>query len=65
MGLSGKQVAEIAVAVAIAVAVLAGVADWRHRKRRNLDRVAWLDWRGVQLFALAAALVALSFAMNI
>ena len=65
MDLPGKQIAEIAAGVAIAVAVLAGVGDWRHRRRADLDRVGWVDWRSLQLFALAAALVALSFAMNI
>ena len=64
MDLSGKQIAEVAVALALGVALLAGVADWRHRRRDDLDRVAWVDWRSVQVFALIGAIVALSVVMN-
>lgn len=63
--MSGKEITEAAVALALAVALLAGVADWRHRKRDDLDRVAWLDWRSVQVFALIGAIVAFSLAMNL
>ena len=42
-------------AIAIVGAVLAGVADWRRTRRDDLDRVGWLDWRSVQMFALIAA----------
>jgi amino acid transporter len=63
--LSGKEFAEVAVALALAVALLAGIADWRHRRRDDLDRVAWFDWRSVQVFALIAAIVAFSLAMNL
>ena len=65
MNFSGKAVAEGAVALALVVALLAGVADWRHRKRDDLDRVGLLDWRSVQFFALIAAVVAFSFAANL
>jgi len=52
LGFSSKQIAE-AVAVALALtALVAGVIDWRHRKRDNLDRVSLLDWRNIQVFAL-------------
>jgi amino acid transporter len=63
--LSGKELAEAGVALALVVALLAGIADWRHRKRDDLDRVAWLDWRSVQVFALIGAIVAFSLAMNL
>jgi amino acid transporter len=63
--LSGKEFAEVAVALTLAVALLAGIADWRHRRRDDLDRVAWFDWRSVQVFALIAAIVAFSLAMNL
>jgi amino acid transporter len=63
--LSGKEFAEVAVALALAVALLAGIADWRHRRRDDLDRVAWFDWRSVQVFALIGAIVAFSLAMNL
>ncbi|MEO5494148.1 MAG: hypothetical protein ABIR08_08985 [Sphingomonas sp.] len=65
MDFTGKQIAEAAVAVALAVALFAGVADWRHRKRDDLDRVAWFDWRSVQVFALIGAIVAFSLVMNL
>jgi amino acid transporter len=63
--LSGKEFAEAAVALALAVALLAGIADWRHRRRDDLDRVAWFDWRSVQVFALIGAIVAFSLVMNL
>jgi amino acid transporter len=63
--LSGKEFAEAAVALALAVALIAGIADWRHRRRDDLDRVAWFDWRSVQVFALIGAIVAFSLAMNL
>jgi len=63
--LSGKEIAEGAVGLALAIALLAGVADWRHRRRDDLDRVAWLDWRWVQVFALIAAIVAFSVVVNL
>ncbi|QDZ06360.1 hypothetical protein FPZ24_01815 [Sphingomonas panacisoli] len=65
MDFTSKQLAEGAVALAVVVAVLAGIADWRHRRRDDLDRVAWFDWRSVQVFALIGAIVAFSLAVNL
>lgn len=65
MDLTGKEIAEAAVALALAIALFAGIADWRHRKRDDLDRVAWFDWRSVQVFALIAAIVAFSVVMHL
>ena len=65
MDFSGKEVAQGAVALALAIAFVAGVIDWRHRKRDNLDRVTLLDWRNVQVSALIAAVIAFSLAMNL
>jgi uncharacterized membrane protein YoaK (UPF0700 family) len=45
----------IAVAVCVAAAVFAGVADWRQRRRRDLDRVAPVHWPTVQMLALILA----------
>ena len=45
----------IAVAACVAVAVLAGVADWRQRRRRDLDRIAPVHWPTVQMLALILA----------
>ena len=63
--MSGKEFAEVGVALALAIALFAGIADWRHRRRDDLDRVAWFDWRSVQVFALIGAIVAFSFAMHL
>lgn len=63
--MSGKEFAEVGVALALAVALFAGIADWRHRRRDDLDRVAWFDWRSVQVFALIGAIVAFSLVMNL
>lgn len=41
-----------AVALCLAVAVFAGIADWRRRKRRDLDRIGPLHWPTVQMLAL-------------
>ena len=65
MDFSSKEFAEGAVALTLAVAVVAGVIDWRHRKRDDLDRVALLDWRSIQVFALIAAIIAFSLAINL
>jgi hypothetical protein len=46
----------IAVAACVAVAVLAGVADWRRRHRRDPDRIGPVHWPTVQVLALIAAL---------
>jgi hypothetical protein len=45
-----------AVAALIVVAVLAGVADWRRRHRRDPDRIGPVHWPTVQVLALIAAL---------
>jgi hypothetical protein len=45
----------IAVAACVAVALLAGVADWCQRRRRDLDRVAPVHWPTVQMLALILA----------
>ena len=63
--MSGREIAEAAVALALAVALIAGIADWRHRRRDDLDRVAWFDWRSVQVFALIGAIVAFSLVMSL
>ena len=65
MDWSGREIAEGAVALALAVAAGAGIADRRHRNRDDLDRVTLADWRGIQVFALIAAIVAFSVAMNL
>lgn len=51
-------------AAAILLAGWSGWADHRRRERRDLDRVGMIDWRTVQLAAIAVALVAISIAVN-
>lgn len=65
LGWSGKEIAEAALALALAVALGAGLADWRHRRRDDLDRVTVFDWRSIQVFALIAAIIAFSLAVNL
>ena len=65
MGFSAKQIAE-AIAAALALAALvAGIIDWRHRKRDNLDRVSLIDWRNVQVFTLISAIIAAAVAFQL
>ena len=65
MDLSAKQIAG-AVAAALAIlALAAGIVDWRHRKRGDLDRVSLIDWRNVQVFALIATIIAAAVAFQL
>lgn len=50
--------------VALAVVALGGVADWRNRRRRNIDRVAMLPWPLIQVLALLAAVMLAALAIN-
>jgi len=62
---SAKQIAG-AVAAALAIlALAAGIVDWRHRKRSDLDRVSLIDWRNVQVFALIATIIAAAVAFQL
>lgn len=49
---------------ALAVVALGGFADWRNRRRRNIDRVAMLPWPLIQVMALLAAIVLAALAVN-
>ena len=43
---------------ALALALAAGVADWRRtHRRRALEAVGWVPWRGIQAASLFAALL--------
>ena len=45
-----------AAGAALALAVAAGIADWRRaHRRRALDAVGWVPWRGIQVAALFTA----------
>ena len=50
--------------VSIGAAVLFGIAeaaDWRRRKRRDVDNVGFMPWRGIALGSAAVALFATAF----
>lgn len=65
MGFSSKQIAEAVAAALALTALAAGVIDWRHRKRVDLDRVSLLDWRNLQVFALIGAIIAAAVAFQV
>ena len=50
--------------VAVLVALASAGGERRRTRRRNPDRVGWVDWRTVQLFALITALLLVSVALN-
>jgi hypothetical protein len=41
---------------AVALVVLAGVAESRRNKRRDLDDTGWVPWRGIQATGFFAVL---------
>jgi len=50
-----------AVAACLAVAIAAGIADWRRRRRTDLDRIGPVHWPTVQMLALIAAAAIAAF----
>lgn len=50
---------------ALAVAVIAGLADWRRARRRNLHDPGWVPWRGIQAAAFFALLIAVVLALKL
>jgi len=54
---SPKEICGAAALIALLLALVAGIMDYRQRKRRDLDRVALFDWRSIQVFALIAAII--------
>jgi hypothetical protein len=62
---SAREIAEAGAVVAVVLALGAGVADYRQRKRVDLDRVGLFDWRSVQVFALIAAIVVAGLAFKV
>lgn len=49
---------------AVVLAVVAGVADWRRGRRVDLDRVGLINWRGLHVFALIAAVMCMMLATH-
>ena len=65
MDFSVKALCGAAAALAALLAVVAGLADYRERKRRDLDRIGLVDWRSVQLFAILTGVVLAGLAINL
>lgn len=42
------------------VALVAAVADWRRRRRRDPDRVGYVDWPTVEVLALIGLAVSVA-----
>lgn len=42
---------------ALALIVLAGVADARRNRRRELDATGWVPWRGIQMAGFFAVVL--------
>ncbi len=54
-----------AAGAALALALVAGVADWRRtHRRRAIDAVGWVPWRGLQVAGLFAAFLLALLAVN-
>ncbi len=52
------------VAALIGVAIAAGIADWRCKRRRDLDRIGPIYWPTVQMLAMIAAVVMGAFILH-
>lgn len=53
-----------AIAALALLAVFAGIADWRRKRRDDLDRVGMIYWPTVQVLALIAAVILGVIAFN-
>ena len=51
-------------AASLIVALAAALGEGRRRRRLDLDRVGWVDWRAVQLAAIVLALLLISIGLN-
>ncbi|MDB5689241.1 MAG: hypothetical protein JWL91_1117 [Sphingomonas bacterium] len=49
---------------AVALVLVAGLADWRRNRRRDLDRVGWVPWPLVMILAMIVAAVATALALK-
>lgn len=52
------------VAACAVVAVASGVAEWRRRRRVNLDRVGAVDWTTLQFAALFGGVMLAAVALS-
>ena len=54
----------IAAGIALSIGVLAGIGDWRRKRRSDLDRVGLIDWPTLQMLALISAAILVIIAMH-
>ncbi len=54
----------IGVATMVALALVSTVAERRHARRTDLDRIGWVAWPLVQFLAIGAALVLAALAIT-
>ena len=52
------------VAACAALAVASGLADWRRKRRANLDRIGAVDWTSVQFAALFGGVMLAALAIS-
>jgi len=50
---------------AAAICALAGFAEYRRTRRRDLDRVGWTPWNAIHLIAFFTALALVAAAFNL
>lgn len=50
--------------VSMVTAVVAGVAEWRRGRRKDLDRVGIMPWNAIQMGAFLVAVVAVVLAVR-
>jgi uncharacterized membrane protein len=53
-GMTAQQWSWGAATIALVLAIVAGLADRRRSRRRSLDEVGWVPWRGIQVAAMFA-----------
>jgi hypothetical protein len=46
------------------LALVAALGERRRRRRHDLDRIGWIDWPGVQLFAITALILTAGLALR-
>ncbi|MBD3734568.1 MAG: hypothetical protein IE934_17875 [Sphingopyxis sp.] len=51
-------------AMGAVVAVVAEIADYRRRHRRDVDAVGFMPWRGIALVGVAVAILAAALAFK-
>lgn len=52
-------------AVLLLLAIGAGVADHRRQRRRHLDNIGWVPWRGLQVAAVFGLLIELILVLKL